>query len=395
MGTGTGIGQPAAAPAAGGVGAQAVLSQIYIQPLVRFNSIIIAAPKSQIDSIEKDIHDLDKAPSDEAKAIVFKLERQQATAVANAITQFWASRYPGDSPLVRAAADNVTNSVFIQASPGDMKEIEDFINSVDKGTPGGINVLRVVTLKNALAFDMANLLRVALQESVVSAGGAIGGGGVALGGIGGTVAATPTTGVPGSTGYADRGHTLRFFSDRGKNSLTVDASVLVDMFINFDTRTNSLLISAPEQTMALIMAVIRDLDVPPIYAAQVNVIQLKKADAVALANVLSQMFLGTTITTGAGGGGGGGGGAAAGAAGGGRIPPVLQGISGAVNEGAPIIDLRIAVDDRTNSIVVAGSPNDLEAIRIIVAKLEDSAGTRRMTKIFQLYNAQRPTWSPR
>ncbi len=203
-------------------------------------------------------------------------------------------------------------------------EIEDFILAVDKGAPDAVNVLRVIPLKNALAYDMANLLRVAIPGSRRYLGG-LAGGGVAGGaiGIGGTTPATPTTGISGATGFANNGHTLRFYSDKlgkDKSGMSVDASVLIDMFINWDTRTNSLIISAPEQTMALILAVIKDLDVPPLYAAQVNVIKLKNADANAIGNIISQMFLGTVLpgATGAAGGGGAGGGAAGATAGGGK-----------------------------------------------------------------------------
>ena len=38
----------------------------------------------------------------------------------------------------------------------------------------------------------------------------------------------------------------------------------------------------------------------------------------------------------------------------------------------PIIELRISVDQRTNSLIVAGSRNDLDIIEAIISRLEDA-----------------------
>src|SRR5207249_1572249 len=113
--------------------------------------------------------------------------------------------------------------------------------------------------------------------------------------------------------------------------------------------TNSLLISAPEKTMVLLLQLINDMDVPPPFAATVNVFTLKKADATTVANILQRMFLGTT-TTGVGGG------VPAGGVGAGGLRPSVLTLQGVTPEGTPIIDVRIYVDDRTNSLIIAARP---------------------------------------
>ena len=67
------------------------------------------------------------------------------------------------------------------------------------------------------------------------------------------------------------------------------------------------------------------------------------------------------------------------------LPPPLG-----TGEGAIVIPVRISVDDRTNSIIVAGSENDLVVIGSIIARLElqTSPVPLRRTEVFQLYNAQ-------
>ena len=53
-----------------------------------------------------------------------------------------------------------------------------------------------------------------------------------------------------------------------------------------------------------------------------------------------------------------------------------------------IIDLRITVDDRTNSLIVAGSRNDLNIVEAIIARLEDAEMNLRRSEAFRLRNAQ-------
>src|SRR5262249_25086796 len=97
-------------------------------------------------------------------------------------------------------------------------------------------------------------------------------------------------------GIQDKTVKLRFIGRGG----AWDADVLEDVHIYPDARTNSLLISAPEKTMIMLIKLIEEMDVPPAYAATVNVFTLKKADATTVANILTRMFLGTAAT-GAGG----------------------------------------------------------------------------------------------
>src|SRR5471030_633584 len=114
--------------------------------------------------------------------------------------------------------------------------------------------------------------------------------------------------------------------------------------------------------MPLILALIRDLDVPPNARSEINIFTLKKSDATQMATMLQQLFLGTgALGTRTGTGGGlpvapaptGGVGVA------GQKPPISISINGTTEAGAPIIDLRITIDERTNSLIVAGSRSDL------------------------------------
>src|SRR5262249_25523316 len=68
--------------------------------------------------------------------------------------------------------------------------------------------------------------------------------------------------------------------------------------------------------------------------------------------------------------------------------PIQIGLGGFTPEGAPIIDLRLTVDVRTNSLIVAGNPNDLDVIEAIIARLDDSGVEERRNQAYRLINAQ-------
>ncbi|HZY87339.1 MAG TPA: secretin N-terminal domain-containing protein, partial [Gemmataceae bacterium] len=262
-------------------------------------------------------------------------------------------------------------------------------------------------------------------------GGGLGGlGGAGAGGLGGLGAGGGRGFGPGATGIGGAGGapgavaggaaigtttkttTLRFVSTRRPGEGPVESGFLEDIHITSDPRTNSLIISAPAKTMELLLQLIRDLDVPPQARAEVNVFRLRRADAATTAGMLQQLFLGTTGgfpsgsitgtpglggTGGAGGGfpggggggfpGGGGGGLGAGGLAAGQVRPLQLTLSGVTAEGAVLVELRLTVDVRTNSLIVAGSRNDLDVIEAILTRLDDIEFVPRKSEVYRLRNS--------
>ncbi len=137
--------------------------------------------------------------------------------------------------------------------------------------------------------------------------------------------------------------------------------------------------------MKLIESLIRELDVPSAARAGINVFTLKKADATLTANLLQQLFLGGQRT-----------GQGQQGLPGQTLPGNLQGgqnaattrpilsLSGDVSPGAILVNIQIVPDERTNTILVAGSPNDLETIGAILARLDDAPMVPRSTQVVKL-----------
>jgi type II secretion system protein D len=445
-------------------------ASVVLIPMTRFGSILVAAPNARIPDIVAEIKRLDHANSPKGRAIPFPLKKALASRVDTLLTGFYASRYPNETAAqheIRFTHDDTINTLWVQASPADLAEIEELIHGIDTNESKAINDVRIVLLHNATSDELASLLQQAIQQGAVTAtaatttgaggipaaaggvpGGALGGafGAAALGGAraglgapttgaipGGVIGGAPGLGAaaaPAATAggitMSGKGTTLRFVTARPGARGAVESGLLEDIRITSDARINSLIIEAPERTMNLLLALIRDLDVAPAAHAEIKVFTLHNADATFTAGVLQQLFLGTGTpatptagiptggaagTTGAGGGafGGAGGagafggapggafGAAGGAAGGVGTGTAFAGavglpraaftLGGTTPEGAPLVPLSFTVDTRTNSIVIAGAPKDLDVITVLVSRLEDAPVDKRESTVYHLRNA--------
>src|SRR5436190_13489140 len=63
-------------------------------------------------------------------------------------------------------------------------------------------------------------------------------------------------------------------------------------------------------------------------------------------------------------------------------------LNGIAPDGSPLIDLRVTVDTRTNSLLAAGSKSDLAIIEALIARLEDANIDFRRNEAFRLRAAQ-------
>jgi type II secretory pathway component GspD/PulD (secretin) len=393
---------------------QSLSGSVLAIPLPKLNSIMLFGPELRFPYYENLIKQFDVRNTNVPYEI--QLKKGSAQQIANQLNTFYATRYPGQGDnLVRITYSTPANAIYVQGSPADVEEIKVLIEMFEKPSPA-LNQLRIYHLRNTLSTDMAAMLEQALFQNILPQGtgivqpatgtgaagalgpggalgfgGALGGGGAfgAGGALGGnnlsqaSVTAASQAIIGSQVTNTTKTVALRFLVP-GKDG-TYESGYLEDVHITPHISSNSLLISAPEQTLKLLEAVIQNLDVPSATVAQVNVFTLKKADAVLTSNMLIQLFTGAgrTTTGGAAGGLTGATGTTGATSG---VRPLLTS-SGQIGEGAGLIDLRITVDDRTNSIIVAGTQNDLDAIRAIIYRLENATYSQRTIQVYRLKNA--------
>jgi len=127
-----------------------------------------------------------------------------------------------------------------------------------------------------------------------------------------------------------------------------------------DQRTNSLVVSAGPRDIAEIAALLARIDAPGA-TAELKVFTIINGDAEALANMLRSLF---------------------------SIPEggeAAQGGGGLTQGG--VVRMQFSVDQRTNSIIAAGSREDLAVVEAILLRLDEGDLRERMTTVHRLNNA--------
>ena len=381
------------------------IGSILLFPLPRFNSILVGVPEARLQEVKELIKRLDQQNSGQMKPTQYQLTRATASTVASQIQNFFNQRYPGEQLAqnqIRVTYDVASNTVYVQAGPADQKDIAELIGNFDKSTSKAVAEVKVFRLRNALSDELAQLLvqtltsnalnpQLSASAGLLPTGGAGGQGqqgafGQQGGGLGAGTGAQGNlqqqqrpgalgtlTGGAGTTGLSTKTVSLRFNN--------VESGLLEDVHLIPDTRINAIVVTAPAATMRLLEALVAELDTVSAAKSFVNIFQLKRADAAAVQALITNLF--SRSTTGAGGGGFNQGGTTQAQ---GTTRPLLT-LTGDPAAGASLIDLRLTADQRTNTLIVAGSQNDLELIRAVIARLEDTVIPEQQTEVYKLSNA--------
>ncbi|MDR0522162.1 MAG: hypothetical protein LBH00_09965, partial [Planctomycetaceae bacterium] len=344
---------------------QQLYTQVYQQrrgsvtmlPLVKPNTILLIGKKESNDAAKELIAKLDTAVNPNASFQIFRLKHAASDTLATQMTQSFAGR-PGTgnglAPQVSIVSDFRTNSLIVQGSPRDINEAAAMIRQLDVSGSDITNIVRTFPLKNAIASELATTLTNAFAgRSGGSTTGAFGGGG-----------------ATGNTG--SRGAVLSF-GQVDKDGNLIRGSVLYDVTVVADTRSNTLLVTAPPETMSLIEAVIRQLDQLPSAQSKIKVFQLANGDAYALTTMLTNLFSATST-------GGFGGGTAAGTS---SIATVRPGIEPGEST---LVSVRFQTDIRTNSIIAVGSEGDMAVAEALLLRLDTDSANNRKVMLLKLIN---------
>lgn len=394
-------------------------ASIAIIPLPRFNALLVGAPRIRFKEIEETLEKIDRPVGEQVKFKTFALTKANATRAAAIITQFYNQRFPGETltqNALRVQAEPSTNTLVVQASPADLEEVSRLIDYLEKNVSSSVNEVRIVPLKNAPATDIVTILSQAINESISNAsptgaapgqagqpGGITGvqpGGqfgqqqqrqgqqGIGLGQTGFAPGTAGTAGAAGGTSIGNKAYTLRFVS-RSLGGKVFETGLLEDVSVVADSRTNNVIVFAPPAAMDLILALVRELDQPSSLGAEIKVFPLKRADATTTGNTLIQLFSGQTGQgTGLGGqqfGQGALGQQGFGQQGLGQRLGQLQ--AGNLAFTGSILPIRVAIDTRTNALIVAGTRADLIFAEAVITRLDASEIRERQTEVYALRNS--------
>lgn len=354
------------------------------------NAVIVIAPAAEIDEVVEFVHKLDtnsRGASQQFK--VFRLKSASASSVRDKLLQFFASRE--DDALLRVrvevVADDRTNSLLVYGGPKDLEQTALLVEQLDAAETDAVNELRIFKLRYAQATTLAAIINDAInQQALLSSQQTTGVGGQ------GRQAPQPQ----GTTGTGTSGNvkaTKLRLTSTDENGKIVESGILENLKVTADTRTNSLVVSAPPASMTLVEALINQLDRGLGPAQTVRVFTLRNSNAEDMLQTLQRIFLGTTSgTTGSTGtttpqtGGIGG-------QQGFQTQPTQTGFGGTTGSTTSsslsnvyVVPVRFTPDFRSNSIIASASEEDLRRIEELVQRLDAAENKKRQTVIYRLKN---------
>ncbi|MDD4269144.1 MAG: secretin N-terminal domain-containing protein [Thermoguttaceae bacterium] len=302
--------------------------RLIVTPLAKPNALLLIGWGEAVRAVKDLIGKLDQPVGPGTQFRVFTLKHAPVATVGATILQSFTNRGGGLSPVVQVSPDMRLNALVVRAAPRDMAEVELLIQRLDVATPGPVTQARVFKLQNSLAADLA----MTIQQAISAAAGGMG---------------------------TQKAAALELFDVDGQR--LIRSGVLDDVQITPDARTNTLVISAPAESIDLVAALIEFLDKPSA-VAQIKVFRIRKGDASNMATMLQSLLP-----------------SAAGAA----TQPQLAGAEGE----SSLVPVRFTVDTRTNSIIATGSEGDLAIIEALLLRLDEEDVQQRINEVYRLRNA--------
>ena len=336
------------------------------------NALIVVAQAGGIDVIRRIIAEMDVAPPEDSKG--FRSFRLKYISAADAkvrldaffgqLSQEGSETQPPSAP-VTTITDFRSNTITVKGAQQFIIEAERFLKELDVVDTSAANIVKIIPLKNTLAEDMAIVIQDAISGQQPNAGD----------GFNPNQQTQQQTANQSSDINPQESHlrsTALTLKAVGKDGKHITSSILFDVRVTVDRNSNSLVISAPEESMELIEELIRQLDRVPDATTQIKVFQIFNGDAETLLAMLETLFQadanqqnqqqGANLS---------------------QLPLQFD----SATEGATLINLRFSVDTRTNSIIASGPAGDLQVVEDLLNRLDEREINERQVVVHRLSNA--------
>ncbi len=299
---------------------------------------------------------------------VIQLGRARAAEIIPALNELYVEkenqrRGPG---AVRVTPNERLNAVIVSGNEQDLIELRALAKRLDTAEIAQKQQIRWIELKSASAGEVVRLLQSVLAGRPVSGGGGVG---------------------------ARQATKLQFLREKLRGEIIatgekpteadLDGAIKDQVTLNADSRTNAVWITAPEPVMNLVIEMIEDIEKSAAGQRKIEKFRLVNADAARMRALLRDIFnleqRGDALV----------------------LVPVGQepnpdGTTPAegLNGGAvtPVPDerqqLSIAVDLRTNTLIVSGTPDYIDLVRQVVTELDSIEANDRERRVYHLRNAK-------
>lgn len=350
---------------------------VTVTPLVKPNAVLIVGPEESVKFLKGLIDQLDQDAPPESEFRVFRLKYMSSEDMRSRINEFYLGisstgfagqgiqqgERPGLGTRVRVISDYRSNSLIITASPRDLVEIERLIQELDTVQSEATNSVKIFRLRNALAEQLQPVLQDALNGQLQGAGIGANPGGT------GAVGQQNLAGGIGQQTLARLRSAMLALKMIDAEGNVIEGGIMYDVRVTADINSNALIVTGPEENMALIEALINSLDQLPEVETKIKVFPVLNNDAGVLLQLLNDLF----STQNQGGGQ---------QQGGLSQLPLQSAGDGESN----LVGLRFAADPRTNTIIASGSEANLRVVEDLVYRLDQDDLHQRIVKVFRLRN---------
>lgn len=359
-----------------------------VTPISEPNALVVSGQPQALEELKGIIAKLDIESDDIRGSFqIFRMKHIAATNAANRLGSFFGVSpiIPGgigggqDANQIQAVLiipDPRSNLIIMKGGSVELRQAQELLDEIDvvDGEHIKSQDMKIIQLRNSVATDMAQVIFAAIN--------------------GGVQGVTPVLGSPSQQGFggfqqqqqqgqpnqdpsvANTALRLKLMSI-DQNTGVISSGILFDVKIVADASSNSLVITGPPESLPLVEALVRELDRLPDAETQIKVFTILNGDAQQLFDMLNQLFTQQQQQ----GGGGGFGGIGAQNDGLSRLP--LR--SGSSDQ--TLVNLRFALELRTNTIIAAGSSGDLQVVEDLLTSLDRSNGDRFIKKVYRLSNA--------
>ena len=344
-----------------------------IIPLQSPNSLLVFGSQGAIDAVREIVGKIESdVPPGEAKDFrSFPLRFISAADAKRRLEDYFTGNDQGQAFPVGAwkvVADYRSNVVVVRGDSQVLQQAKLLIDAIDIDDQAlATQSVRVFQLQNAIASDLAVILFDAISGSLKNVPPPIQSN--AQGGI------QPGQGAQDGDDFGSEPTPsklqLQTIGKDGKLVTSESSGLLFNVRITPDSASNSLIVRGPESAMPLIAELINQLDRLPNAETLIKVFQIVNGDADQLLTMLESIFgaddqaaqnLGGSLAT---------------------LP--LQ--TASATPGAALVNLRFAIDQRTNSIIATGPGGDLQVVEDLLNRLDEDLRSRRETVVYRLSNS--------
>ncbi|MFN0132321.1 MAG: secretin N-terminal domain-containing protein [Phycisphaerales bacterium] len=330
------------------------------------NMLIVACSDENLRLVSELVATLSSgnaALAESTRTDLIQLKAGRAADASATVRQLYADKENerrGDG-AVNVLPNDRLNALVVTGTDDDIAQIRRLVERLESADVVTAQDIRRISLNSANAIEVVTLLQ-------------------------GVLAGRP---VGGSADSASRQATrLRFFREQVAGSIEqktgaepteaqIDGAIREQVSLNSDSRTNSVVVKAPPEIMAIVQDIISDLDTTSAGARRIESFRLVNADVRQMADLLRDIFTlrqqGNRYVL---------------------VPSPASTEPGAESASTltPVPDerqeLSIAIDARTNTLIVSGTDEYLTRVRQVVADLDSIEATERTQQVYAIRNAK-------